>query len=146
MSIQSDVPRNASRGLLDTNMVIHLPRLGASQLPELSAISTVTIAELAAGVHTAHESAARANRVVLLQNAERLFEPLPFDIAAAHAYGRIWAAVRAIGRSSRARTADLQIAAIAASQDLPLYTTNANDFAGLDELVEVVPVVRPPRE
>lgn len=32
------------------------------------------------------------------------------------------------------------IAAIACSVDLPLYTRNPNDFAALDELVEIVAI------
>jgi predicted nucleic acid-binding protein len=35
---------------------------------------------------------------------------------------------------------DLMIAAIASSRDLPLYTRNADDFRGLDDLVEVIAV------
>ncbi|MDR1768125.1 MAG: hypothetical protein LBR32_06835 [Propionibacteriaceae bacterium] len=41
------------------------------------------------------------------------------------------------------RVADLMIAATAAVEGLPVYTTNPDDFAGLDPLVEVVPVTRP---
>jgi predicted nucleic acid-binding protein len=36
------------------------------------------------------------------------------------------------------------IAAIAIAEGLPLYTTNPADFAGLDDLVSIVPVTRPP--
>jgi len=35
------------------------------------------------------------------------------------------------------------IAATAIAAELPLYTTNPDDFAGLDHLVTVVPVTRP---
>ena len=38
---------------------------------------------------------------------------------------------------------DLMIAAVAAAQGLPLYTTNPDDFAGLDRIVDIVPVPRP---
>jgi len=34
------------------------------------------------------------------------------------------------------------IAATAIAAELPLYTTNPDDFAGLDHLVTVVPVTR----
>jgi predicted nucleic acid-binding protein len=40
--------------------------------------------------------------------------------------------------------ADLMIAATAISEDLPRYTTNPSDYAGLEKLVRVVPVTRPP--
>ena len=48
------------------------------------------------------------------------------------------APVIAAGRKPRRRTVDLMIAA-----ELPLYTTNPGDFAGLDHLVTVIPVSRP---
>ncbi|MFD0747489.1 hypothetical protein ACFQ1L_41010 [Phytohabitans flavus] len=79
-----------------------------------------------------------------MQHAESTFDPLPFDADAARAFGRVAAAVLAAGRKPRRRIADLMIASIAAVNDLPLYTTNPDDFAGLDGLLDVV-AVRPPR-
>lgn len=35
------------------------------------------------------------------------------------------------------------IASVAAAQALPLYTTNPDEFAGLGDIIEVVPVARP---
>jgi predicted nucleic acid-binding protein len=45
--------------------------------------------------------------------------------------------MRASGRTSRARLADLLIASTAAANDLALYRRNPNDFAGLERLVGV---------
>jgi hypothetical protein len=59
---------------------------------------------------------------------------------AARGYGRVFAAVRATGRSHRARLADLLIASTAAANGLPVYTRNPADFRRLDEIVEVVEV------
>jgi hypothetical protein len=79
----------------------------------------------------------------VLQRAESEFDPLPFDAEAARAFGRVAAAVLAAGRKPRARTADLMIASVAIANRLPLYTTNPDDFAGLDTLVTVVAVPLP---
>jgi predicted nucleic acid-binding protein len=58
-------------------------------------------------------------------------------------YGRVAAAVVGAGRKPRRRLADLMIAAIAIAEELPLFTTNPMDFAGLDRLLTIVPVKRP---
>lgn len=55
------------------------------------------------------------------------------------------AAVIGAGRKPRRRIADLMIAAVAIAEDLPLFTTNPEDFYGLDGLLTVVPVSRPLR-
>jgi predicted nucleic acid-binding protein len=63
-------------------------------------------------------------------------DPLP-EAEAARAYGRVFAASKAAGRSSRARLADLVIAATAPANGLPLYTRNPEDFSGLEPIVSV---------
>jgi predicted nucleic acid-binding protein len=131
------------RGLLDTNILIHWGALEAAVLPDLTAVCAVTVAELAAGVHAASDATERANRLELLQRVEAEFAPLPFDVAAARAYGRIVAAVRAAGRSPRARVADQMIAAVAVARDLALFTTNPSDYRGLEKILTLVPVPRP---
>jgi len=126
--------------LLDTSVVIDLDKIAADVLPEQVAVSAVTMAELAAGPAAASDVAERARRQDRLQRAEAAFDPLPFDVEAARAYGRIYAAARASGRNPRRRLADLLIASIALANDLPLVTRNGADFAGLDELVEVIKI------
>jgi predicted nucleic acid-binding protein len=69
---------------------------------------------------------------------ERTFDALPLDEVVAREYGRIAAAVAAAGRQPRARMADLLIAATARVHDAVLWTRNPDDFAELDDLVEVV--------
>ena len=66
------------------------------------------------------------------------FHPLPFDAEAARAYGRVYAAVRAVGRSRRGRLADLLIASTVLANGLSLYTRNGADVAGLTDIVDVV--------
>lgn len=130
----------SSRGLLDTSVVIDHDVLDPASLPDESAIAAVTLAELAAGPHATGDGMERARRQDRLQWAVATWEPLPLDAEAARAYGRVFAATRATGRSSRARLADLLIAATAAAHGLPLYTRNPGDFIGLDGIVQVVAV------
>lgn len=118
-----------ARGLLDTSVVIALERLSPDLLPEEPAISAITMAELAAGPHATDDEEERARRQDRLQRVESLMEPLPFDAAAARAYGRVYAATRSSGRKPRgARAIDLLIASVALANGLPLYTRNPDDF------------------
>lgn len=138
----------ASEGMLDTNILILRHGIDPNQLPDRAAISAVVLAELAAGVHLVREDAPdsgilRSERIALLQQAEAEFDPIPFDASAARMFGRMTAAVASLGRSPRARIADLMIAASAATERLPLFTTNPADYRGLDDLVDVVAVPRP---
>lgn len=129
------------RGLLDTSVVIDLDHIEVATLPMESAISSLTLAELAAGPHVATDAAERARRQDRLQRAEAVFDPLPFDADSARAYGRVYAAVASAGRKARgARAVDLMIAATACALDLPLYTRNPDDFRALDGLVEIVAI------
>jgi predicted nucleic acid-binding protein len=131
------------RGLVDTNILIHLDRLPAGQLPAELLTSAITLAELSAGVHQTDDAAERGRRIARLQRVEAIFEPLPFDVEAARQYGVIVAGVITAGRKPRRREADLMIAAIAAAHRLPLYTTNPDDFLGAEGAVEVIAVERP---
>lgn len=128
----------AGRGLLDTSVLIDHELVDPQRLPEQSAIAAVTLAELAAGPHATADADERARRQDRLQWAAATWDPLPFDADAARMYGRVFAAVKATGRSNRARLADLLIAATAAANGLPLYTRNASDFAGLEKLVKII--------
>ena len=134
------VVERSPRGLLDTSVVIDLDRIAAELLPEHVAVSAVTLAELAAGTSATADMAERARRQDRLQRVEAAFDPLPFDVEAARAYGRISAAVGAYGRTPRRRLADLFIASIALANDLPVVTRNGADLAGLGELVQVIKV------
>lgn len=89
------------RGLLDTSVIIDLESLEAAALPIEAAISSLTLAELTAGPHAARNATERAVRQDRLQRTEAQFDPLPFDVNAARAYGRVYAAVTSIGRKAR---------------------------------------------
>jgi predicted nucleic acid-binding protein len=132
------------RGLLDTSVVIDLEWLSPEVLPVDLAVSAITMAELATGPEAAADSDERARRIALIQHAEDTFDQLPFDIAVARVYGRVYAAVTAVGRKARGRrTMDLLIAATAVSNGLALYTSNPDDFAGLESLLDIVAVPPP---
>ncbi|GGL27901.1 hypothetical protein GCM10011588_48400 [Nocardia jinanensis] len=141
-----------TRGLIDTNIMILRRWLDPAELPDEMAITAVTLAELSAGPHEVrgnamqnsyNEHSERARRLDVLQRAEHEFDPVPFDTEAARAYGRVCASVIAAGRKPRRRIADLMIASIAVAEDLPLYTTNPDDFRGLEALVTINAVTRP---
>jgi predicted nucleic acid-binding protein len=134
------VPERLGSGLLDTSVVIDLDRIDLEHLPLTVAVSAITMAELAAGPAATQDLAERARRQDRLQRAEAAFEPIPFGSEAARAYGRVHAAVAAAGRQPRRRFADLLIASVAVAEGLPLVTRNAEDFAGLSDVLVVVPV------
>jgi predicted nucleic acid-binding protein len=134
-------PARTARGIVDTSVIIDLDKVDAGKLPAEIAISSITLAELAAGPHATGDSEERARRQDRLQRTEAAFDPLPIDSEAARAYGRIYAAVIAEGRKARGpRAVDLLIAATACAASLPVYTRNPDDFRGLSDLVQVVAV------
>ena len=129
-----------SRGLLDTSVVIDHDLIDADRLPDESAIAAVTLAELAAGSHATDDESERARRQDRLQWAAATWNPLPFDADAARAYGRVFAAVKAAGRTSRSRLADLLIASTAIANELVIYTRNPSDLKALDKIVDIVAI------
>lgn len=129
------------RGLLDTSVAVDLGSIDPARFPTEIAISALTLAELTGGPHAASDEIVRARRQLQLQNVEASFEAVPFDSSCARAYGQVYAAVLATGRKPRgARAVDLMIAATALANGLPLYTRNARDLQGLEELIEIVDV------
>jgi predicted nucleic acid-binding protein len=127
-------------GLLDTSVVIDHDVIDPALLADESAIAAVTLAELAAGPHATEDKDERARRQDRLQWATSTWDPLPFDGEAARMYGRMFAAARAGGRTSRSRLADLLIASTAAANGLPVYTRNPSDFDALRTIIKVVRV------
>jgi predicted nucleic acid-binding protein len=126
--------------VVDTNIIAALRLYDPSGLPETLLITAVTLGELSFGPHATDDPAKRAGRVAVLQHVEATFDPLPYDQSAARLFGQICAAVRTAGREPRKRASDLMIAATAASNQLPLYTANPDDFRGSEGLVEVIEV------
>jgi tRNA(fMet)-specific endonuclease VapC len=128
------------RGVLDTSTVLLLARVeDAGSLPAEPLITAVTLAELSVGPLVAAGEAEREARQAHLQQAEAAFDPLPFDAAAARAFGRVAASLRRSGRKPAARAYDALIAATALAHGLPVYTCNPDDYSGIEGL-EVVSV------
>ncbi|SFB45326.1 hypothetical protein SAMN05216266_11233 [Amycolatopsis marina] len=126
--------------LFDTSVLID-PRpadLGefAAASPSVSAIS---VAELAYGLD-AEDPLERHVRAERLDWVLDRFPVLPFDLAEARIYGTLAALVRRAGRDPRPRRLDLQIAATAVTNSLPLLTRNERDFTGLERLLRVISV------
>ncbi len=114
-------------------------------LPAEPLISAVTLAELSVGPLVAETPGERAARQAHLQLAETDFASLPFDAAAARAFGRVASCLRRAGRKSAARSHEAMIAATALANDLPLYTCNPDDLRGIDELQIIgIPVPETP--
>lgn len=77
-----------------------------------------------------------------LQRAELDFDALPFTSECARQFGLVRAALAQSGRKSAARSYDALIAASALAYSLPLYASNARDFADVPGL-DVRPVAPP---
>ncbi len=128
-----------NRGLLlDTDAISHLLRGTprgelvskiAAVAPEDRYISAITMGELLYGLE-------RRSREALRERFEQEFlariEVLPFDAEAARVYARLRAELER--RRLPLAEADLQIAAIAVSRELPLLTGNVKHFGRIEGL------------
>lgn len=125
------------RYLLDTNVCIEILRgrdaalkahLAAQNLQNLILCSVVW-AELHFGAHLAKNPVQEFAR---LRHAFGHWPRLPFDEAAAEAYGDIRAHLQRTGRMIGAN--DLLIAAIAQSREFTLVTHNTSEFSRVPDL------------
>jgi predicted nucleic acid-binding protein len=133
--------REHSRGLLDTSVLIATERgrpLRAEAMPETTAISVVTKAELRVGIFAAEDIETRNRRLMTLELANRIVA-LPVD----ETVSRAWAQIRAYVRASDRRVGinDMWIAATAAAHDIPVITQDG-DFDALNGIagLTVIPV------
>ena len=125
------------RAVLDTSVLL------APEMPDLPhelAVSAASFAELHFGVMLAEDEAVRSARLRRIGIVESRFQALPIDGDVAREYGRLAAAVVHAGRQPRRRTMDLLIAATAVAHGAALYTRNADDLKGLEQLVDIVAV------
>ena len=125
------------RGLLDTSVFIAAESgrpLDTARLPEESAISVVTLAELQAGVLAARDTQTRATRMATV-DALGDIEVLPIDTPAALAWARMRVLLAEAGR--RINGNDLWIAATATSRGVPVVTQD-DDFAAVEGMAGLV--------
>ena len=120
------------RGILDTSIFIAREQARPIEtLPDESAISVITLAELHIGVLVAEDTGVRARRLQTLSEVERTFDPLPVDSDVARAFARLAAEARRAGR--RPKVMDTFIAATGLAHGLPVYTQD-EDFTEFAEV------------
>jgi predicted nucleic acid-binding protein len=134
-------PEPVLRGVLDTSVFIAIEngrKLRAETMPLTAAISSVTKAELRAGVLAADGIAARDRRIDTLGLADRI-AVLPVDEQVAGAWAQMRAYLAAAGR--RVNVNDMWIAATAAAHEIPVFTQDG-DFDALNGVagLTVIPV------
>jgi predicted nucleic acid-binding protein len=122
-----------TRILLDTSVLIAAADPGDLE----GAISAASIAELHFGTLVAADPDERARRAQRLGVIEATFEPIPVDAPVAREWGRLAAAVAQRGGQPRRRAVDLVIAATANVHRVQLLTADLDDFAIIDDLVEL---------
>lgn len=119
------------RALLDTSVFIAEEQgrpLALERLPDESAMSVVTLAELELGIHLADHESERARRLATAQAARANYEALPVDQEVASAFAELVAAARRAGR--RPKVQDAWIAATAMAHGAAVVTQDAG-FEGL---------------
>jgi predicted nucleic acid-binding protein len=133
--------KRPSVGLIDTSVLVAAEKgreLREEALPERSAVSIVTVAELRAGVLAAPDIESRDRRMTTLEGVTGV-TILPVEARVA----RAWAAMRAylVAAERRIGANNLWIAATAAAHGMPVLTQDG-DFDALSgvEGLTVIPV------
>lgn len=133
------MPPIHERALLDTSVVIEFPAEAVARYTSSGAVCTITLAELAYGLHTS-DPLVNAGREQCYQWIVNIFNPIPFDTDAARTYGALCASIRLAGRDPKPRRFDLLIAAVAVASGLPLITRNPADFRGIHQALTVIAI------
>jgi predicted nucleic acid-binding protein len=126
----------AARGLLDTSVLIAQETgrvIDSGALPDLFAVSVVTVAELTAGVLAAGDAETAARRLTTLGRIDAM-TALPIDLEVAGQWARLRAVLAESGR--RMGPNDLWIAATAVVHAVPVVTQD-DDFLPLDGVAGV---------
>jgi predicted nucleic acid-binding protein len=121
----------SQRGVLDTSVFIAAETgrsLHEDLLPDESAISVITLAELQAGVLAARDTQTRARRLTTLDALSDI-QVLDLDAASALVWAQMRVQLAEAGR--RVNVNDLWIAASAARHGLPVVTQD-DDFTPVE--------------
>jgi predicted nucleic acid-binding protein len=125
-------------GLLDTGIFIaHENARELGELPDLVAVSVVTIGELELGVLAADDDDVRARRADTLALA-REFDPIPISEAVMTACAHLIIDCRRAGLQRAVRLTKALIAATAIARGLPVITQGA----GFDDMAAAHPRLR----
>ena len=127
------------RAILDTSVLL----ADAKARPDLTGIegrvSSVTYGEMNFGVAVAKSTEASASRLARMQRIIAVYgSGVPFDDLVAASFGYLSGVSFMAGKRSRARVADLMIAATAHHLGVPLITRNPADFRAVSSHVEIV--------
>jgi predicted nucleic acid-binding protein len=119
--------------VLDTSVLIARESgrpLDSDQLPELSTVTVITVAELHAGILAAGDTETRSRRLATL-DAVSVVEPLRVTAEAARQWASLRVRLAEAGRSAKVN--DLWIAAVAAANDMDVVTQDA-DFDAIEAI------------
>lgn len=119
--------------LLDTSVLIAQEtgrRLDEASIPDETAVSVITIAELHAGVLCAADTATRARRLATL-DALSVIDPLPVTAEAARHWATMRVRLAEQGRSVKIN--DLWIAAVAVANGMDVITQDG-DFDAIEKV------------
>lgn len=122
---------SARPALLDTSVLIAREtgrRVDLAKVPDLAAISVVTIAELTAGVLAAKDTRTRAARLSTLDALAPL-DPLPITADVARQWAMLRVRLAEEGRSAKVN--DLWIAAVAMANGMQVVSQDA-DFDAIE--------------
>lgn len=119
--------------LLDTSVLIARESgrsLDVESVPERTAVSVVTVAELHAGVLAAADTTVRARRLATA-DAVSVVEALPVTVEAARHWAKLRVRLAEEGRAAKVN--DLWIAAIAAANKMDVVSQD-NDFDTIESV------------
>ena len=127
------------RAILDTSVLL----ADTNSRPDLTGIegrvSSVTYGEMNFGVAVARTPEGSASRLARMQRIIAVYgSGVPFDDLVAASFGYLFGVSYMAGKRSRARVADLMIAATAHHLGVPLITRNPADFEAIGGHVQIV--------